>query len=358
MRVIKRLTSCLDSWDEMCVDEHARHRTNTILSTFATTIFFLIMFVVNVINRHAIMVLLVVILGIIAGSLCFLQARDRRYRPWISWGFGVMALCMSAFLIYSGGGEGYSYLWVFIVPIIAVMVVSFIQSIIYNVIFMALILVLLQTPAYTLLRQQYTVAFRFVYPIAMLFVILCIYITETTRYRTHRQLALTAEKLQSFAFTDPLTRVYNRHAMTSHFHDLNEDAHGLSFAMMDLDFFKQINDTYGHIVGDQVLCHVVGLVNGCIPPGSFLYRWGGEEFLLIVKSSKAEEVGALLEQICATVRTTPLELEEERLRCTISIGGMTAPSDAKIKDCISQVDEYLYRAKENGRDRVVFQGQI
>lgn len=160
--------------------------------------------------------------------------------------------------------------------------------------------------------------------------------------------------LESFAFFDPLTNTFNRHALISHFgQPAVAVAKGLSFAMLDLEHFKSVNDCYGHAVGDQMLKHVVEQFWKVIPSNSHLYRWGGEEFLLIIKTGDKEEVLGELEQIRVCVQENALLNDGEHINVTVSIGCVVASENATIHDCIVLADQCLYAAKYGGRNRVV-----
>ncbi|MGI6153677.1 MAG: GGDEF domain-containing protein [Christensenellaceae bacterium] len=326
---------------------------NTIIFTLATFFFFIMMLIMNYAERMVMTIPSLIFAGTCI-TLFILQFMNLEYLPAVAWAFGVMALCMTVFLLYTGGVDGLSYIWVFIIPNIAVMVVDSRGSRIYSGVLIALIFLLLHSPLYYYLRTEYSLSFRIMFPIAVLFVTLCVNLSEMVRSKTQKQLMESSKKLAEFAFTDPLTGAYNRHALLSHFGELDSSAHGLSFAMADLDFFKKVNDEYGHMVGDKMLCHVVERMQEGMPPGALLYRWGGEEFLLVLKTSDAEEVAALLESLCSDVGKTPLVTEDNNIPVTISIGGVCAGKRSTIKDCIEKADECLYDAKGSGRNKVVF----
>lgn len=354
MRFIQFVRKHLNTWEEICLDENARLRTNVIIFTFAVTLFYLAMLVINTIFRHNFNMLYpVAILAAISISIFTIQFISPDYSPVIAWIFGFMALGMSAFLLYSGGADGLSYLWVYIVPIIAVMVVSLRGGLIYNCLLILMLVIMLKTPLHDQLALQYSPAFRTTYPISVAFVAICVLIGEIVRSNTQKRLAQTTEQMQSFAFTDPLTHIYNRRAMASHFGPDDEPAYGLFFAIMDLDHFKRVNDVYGHAVGDEMLCHVVDNILQIIPPNAFLYRWGGEEFLLTLKTTNQEEGETTLQHIRRKIEATPLIHGNGAIPVTISIGGVCANKNTTIASCIRQADACLYTAKENGRNQVV-----
>ena len=167
---------------------------------------------------------------------------------------------------------------------------------------------------------------------------------------------VTTKKMQDISITDPLTQIYNRRALELHFGETNKKHPGLAFAILDLDFFKKVNDDYGHDIGDEVLRHVVRLTKESIPACARLYRWGGEEFLFVLETNDRSEVDAVLNNLCKTIEKTPVVFNEglrATIKVTASIGGVYPNLDLTIDECIHLADTHLYEAKENGRNRVV-----
>lgn len=160
--------------------------------------------------------------------------------------------------------------------------------------------------------------------------------------------------LKECAFTDPLTFSYNRQAFLSHFGEARQaKAWGLTVAILDLDFFKNINDEHGHDTGDRVLKHVVEMIWEVVPANSYLYRWGGEEFLLVLKTNDAKKGRAILEAIRKKIESTGLDAKDETIFVTVSIGCVSALHEDTIQECMSRADHCLYEAKAAGRNRVV-----
>jgi len=167
---------------------------------------------------------------------------------------------------------------------------------------------------------------------------------------------VATQKLQDISVTDPLTQVYNRRALELHFGKANKKQSGLAFAILDLDFFKRINDNYGHDIGDEVLRHVVRLAKESIPDCVHLYRWGGEEFLFVLETNNVSEVNTVLNGVRETIEKTPIVFNEglhATIHITASIGGVYPNLGLTIEECIRLADTHLYEAKANGRNRVV-----
>lgn len=159
---------------------------------------------------------------------------------------------------------------------------------------------------------------------------------------------------------DPLTGLFNRQSFENRFADLvdyqqqnpsrDHRSDGMWLAIADIDHFKRVNDTYGHLFGDEILLLVSQIMRQSFRFEDLLFRYGGEEFIIIL--NKTDEAGArlALERFGAAIRAA----EFPRLRqLTISIGWATVRSREFSSDVIHKADKALYHAKENGRDRIV-----
>ena len=343
----------LNSWDEICTDEKASLRSNLVLFTFAVACFYLVMLVANVTTGRLGPVVSSAAFLVFALVLCAAQLLRPAYQPALAYAFGALALAMCFYLLYTGGMNGYGFLWIFLVPLIGVMVLPGRVGFAFTLVLLALCVVLLCTPVHHWLLYSYVPTFRYLFPGALFAVCLILYLAEAMRHQMQKRLRLANQKLSSFAFTDPLTGAYNRHALASHFGSVEADAHGLCFAVLDLDWFKLVNDEHGHMVGDEMLCHIVAMIRKNMPPGALLYRWGGEEFLLILKTGDEAVCHGVLEGIRQSVQTTPLCSGDKEIFITISAGGCHAREGMPIAACIEQADEHLYEAKQTGRNRVV-----
>lgn len=167
-------------------------------------------------------------------------------------------------------------------------------------------------------------------------------------------------RLEVLALTDPLTQTHNRRALVERLTAEMERARRyslhLSLLMVDLDHFKAVNDSYGHVVGDEVLRGVSATLQREARAVDVVARYGGEEFVVVLPETTAEGAVALAERIRERVCGTPPIPGGEYgwLRVTVSIGVATVPSprvDAP-EELVAMADEALYRAKAQGRNRV------
>lgn len=169
------------------------------------------------------------------------------------------------------------------------------------------------------------------------------------------------DEIRKASSVDTLTRVWNRGAITQ----IVEKIYSLSFqnkekflvGMVDIDHFKLINDSYGHQVGDKVLCEVAKMLVDALRKNDAIGRWGGEEFLLIMQSGAHTELYQVLSRIKSSIEKTPIIYKKEQIFCTLTIGATVFdPNDPKpLEDLIGKADKNLYRGKNTGRNKVVLE---
>ncbi len=169
--------------------------------------------------------------------------------------------------------------------------------------------------------------------------------------------ALAHDRLERLAAIDPLTDAYNRRFGMGR---LREEyaravrAEGpLGILMVDLDHFKTVNDTYGHLVGDRVLRSVAGACRRVIREGDVLVRYGGEEFLVLLPGAGRDDVVQVGERIRRAVAETVVDDGQSRIAVTVSIGAATYRDSADSPEAlIALADRALYDAKDAGRDQL------
>lgn len=158
------------------------------------------------------------------------------------------------------------------------------------------------------------------------------------------------------ASIDPLTKLYNRRTMEAALAKALEEARKsgemFSIVMSDIDFFKKINDTYGHDCGDVALVGVAEILKACVRDGDTVCRWGGEEFLLLVKGNRNVAI-TVAERIRSRIENNVVEYEDAQIRFTMTLGISTYAPGYSLESLLVQADENLYYGKEHGRNQVV-----
>lgn len=160
---------------------------------------------------------------------------------------------------------------------------------------------------------------------------------------------------------DPLTGLPLRYGIENDFNLYQKESRRnrtlLYVVMIDIDHFKRINDTYGHPVGDRVLCHLVQTLKHTLRSNEPLYRYGGEEFLWLLQCKSPEEAKQSARRVLATVGSTPVPITpDETCRLTITLGLAQAGDNEELSDAIRRADLALYEGKRLGRNRYVFAG--
>lgn len=152
------------------------------------------------------------------------------------------------------------------------------------------------------------------------------------------------------SIVDGLTNLYN----AEHMKDIitNTDA-PFAFVVYDIDNFKKTNDTYGHLAGDEALIKISEEISKLLRDGDVLSRYGGDEFILLLKLSSAKSVEAILERIRKHIEDFTIEFDGQTLYMTISIGYYIANEKQKYKDMLYKADRALYHAKNEGKNRII-----
>lgn len=185
-----------------------------------------------------------------------------------------------------------------------------------------------------------------------------IIIRESAALRTAYQL------LETLATVDPLTGIYNRRQLlgrAAELYSLMKRSHeklpagiGLGVIMIDVDFFKLVNDTHGHLVGDSILQELSKRIETMLRPYDVFGRYGGEEFLLFLPNTSRDEAKLIACRILNAVSGEPYHAGELSLKVTTSIGcTWTNAHDENLDTILSRVDNLLYEAKNSGRNQVV-----
>jgi diguanylate cyclase (GGDEF)-like protein len=185
------------------------------------------------------------------------------------------------------------------------------------------------------------------------------------RVKTHLELKQTRDKLlaaylrlEQLVLTDPLTGVPNRRyllqAGEQEFSRTRRYQRPLSILMIDIDYFRNINNDYGHDVGDKALKLVATTIQQCLRSVDEFGRFGGEEFVVLLPETKIEDALSAAERIRQSVAQIPLELESIPRQITVSIGvAEFINTDESLEQLLKRADEALFKAKDQGRNQTV-----
>lgn len=181
-------------------------------------------------------------------------------------------------------------------------------------------------------------------------------IPDANKFEVIKKINFMYSQSRYMSVTDPLTGLYNRR----HFEDCLEREFlrskryksDLSFAIIDIDFFKKINDTYGHSSGDYVLKEVAYLILQTFRKTDMVFRYGGEEFAVIITETPIDKAVIPLERLRISVSENTFKYNGEQINVTISIGVSGVNEDTEsVHQLFENADKALYMAKENGRNQ-------
>lgn len=167
--------------------------------------------------------------------------------------------------------------------------------------------------------------------------------------------------LKELSITCQLTKLYNRRYLLEYgeyvFNECVENDIHCSCIALDIDFFKKVNDTYGHLIGDEVLKHVAEIMLKSVRDTDIVTRYGGEEFVILAPSTTLESAVKIAERIRREIETNPYEMKDKLIHITVSIGIAEYGRILTFEELLDEADKALYVAKESGRNQCkVYEG--
>jgi len=169
------------------------------------------------------------------------------------------------------------------------------------------------------------------------------------------QLTQQVKELEESSKLDALTKVFNRKALDSYLEEVTSKGklqHELHLLILDIDDFKQINDEYGHVVGDKVLIFLANILRKTLRDGDKIFRYGGEEFIIILNRIDADTCQEIAKRIVKIIGANKLLYKGQTINITVSIGATTYHEGDTPNALISRADKALYKSKHNGKNQM------
>lgn len=187
---------------------------------------------------------------------------------------------------------------------------------------------------------------------------------HVARARTERALRSKLQFAETHATIDALTGLFNRRHFEARLREevshVRRHSRPLAMVLLDLDHFKAINDTFGHEDGDRVLSHVAGAIRAVLRAEDAAFRYGGEEFVILLRDCEVESAAVVAERLRAHLAGHPIELGAGKEARVVTFSGGIACAHARnafnVSDMVARADQALYRAKRGGRDRMEREG--
>ncbi|MDN3223016.1 sensor domain-containing diguanylate cyclase [Pseudomonas nunensis] len=185
--------------------------------------------------------------------------------------------------------------------------------------------------------------------------LICLLVTSIVLVLLNRVIKRYQGKIQAQAILDSLTELPNRRGFdllaAQAMHEAQREPKPLTALLLDLDHFKVLNDTHGHLAGDQVLIGFARDLESCLRHSDIVCRWGGEEFIVLLKDTDGETGQKIAEKIREHVEKQRYAYNGKELQLTVSIGLTTLQPDETLHTLLSRADHAMYRAKQAGRNR-------
>nr|WP_136250402.1 GGDEF domain-containing protein [Ningiella ruwaisensis] len=329
-----------------------RARLVSCILLIACALFF-VLFCINALYFKDLDVSIIDGIGFIAASGIYVLFRRKPNIEYACWATTLMVVVLLMSFVVLVGGYSHSLFWATLIPPIAFFLVGSKWGTLISVICFSICIFVV----YQQVESQQTATFK---TGALLNVIeVCIAhiflfrFYEHSRASAYKQLRDRNEEISALAEIDKLTQLYNREKLDSALNALAKHSakhrQPLSLMILDIDHFKKINDEHGHLEGDKVLSELALKLKAKMRQDDLLARWGGEEFVILLKNTPLNIASELAERL--RVETSAQAIVSKKLTLSIGVGEFNPPESTE--QFLSRVDGALYKAKEQGRDRVV-----
>jgi diguanylate cyclase (GGDEF)-like protein len=262
--------------------------------------------------------------------------------------FSSIGIVVFGVFIYGWHSGVQHFLFVFLIYYFMLDYASILRKVIYGitllVVRLGLYLYTMKYDAYFHVMVKDIIAVQIINTITIF--ALCIFLVSLGTIKS-QQLQEYCDAERRAAVHDPLTGLCNRRALFERVHQVT------AVAMADIDFFKKINDTYGHAAGDKILQQLGSLMQEYVGPFAKIVRWGGEEFVFFFHDSDIEEVQNRMQELKKLLEHECFRYQEHEIPVTLTIGVAQKYEHESIYDTINRADQKLYKGKENGRNVIV-----
>lgn len=326
------------------------YRRNVLTALLSITIVSSFLFSIrNFLNGHMDIALAEVILSLFAIFVLLLNHRGFSL-PVLSLVYSFSLFSIISFALTTIENSASLFVWVFVIPLLSYWLLGRFHGFLSSSFFLCIALLI-----FCFKYFHYPHLFHITSISNMLVLVLVMWalshVYEVSRERSDAEL-LRAVK------TDFLTGLSNRIALQEFFDRevkrSQREGSALSFLMIDLDYFKGINDQFGHDVGDRVLIHVAKVLANRLRDTDLLARLGGEEFAVLLLNVGSEEAQAVADSLREAVQVKALSYGNEEIHCTISVGvAQFGPDGMSLQSIMAAADRRLYLGKERGRNQVV-----
>jgi len=259
------------------------------------------------------------------------------------------------YLVHSGGVDNTGPLWIFMVAPVSLFLLGLKNGLVSIGIFLFITSIILFYPNNELLSTYYSQSFKLRLIYSFLTTTFLSGCYEYSRHQSYSHLKDLSQQYENLSKYDPLTGVSNRRDATNKLEveqrKISLNKKKLSIILCDVDHFKRINDEFGHEIGDQVLVKLAERFSQLMRQQDLVARWGGEEFLIMLPDTNVAGAQLVAEKIHASLTGLTMNIIDTVPEITVSMGIAEVKAEDDIKKTISLADQYLYEAKNSGRNR-------
>ena len=320
---------------------------------------FLILSVANICSKSYLMLGFTLAGSIINGVLALLAKKVKNSRICSITTIATCSVLFGLFVV-NGGNEGFACLWVMLVPFFAMMIMDFAIGFYVSAAFQVFLIVVFWTPMHEMLGTipQYYDQFCLRFPLFFFVTFILAFSLTVSLKKSQYNDCKQRLKLEEMAQLDSLTKLSNRRNAYEKFKtDYSEPGIPHCIVMCDIDHFKRVNDTYGHVYGDDVLVAVVELMKEQLPPDYLKSRWGGEEFLLAANES-LNAVYHAVERLRIAISDHVFYAGDTQIHITLTFGIAEYVNENGIVEAISKADDRLYSGKKAKRNCTVIDDSL
>lgn len=345
------------------IDDNFRYYLQMTLVPAITAAVSLIMCVVNVFSDKRILIFVTAAFSVcsfIETIITYFFLKDKIRVAFVWFTLNIMIL-FNYFIIF-GGAEGFSAIWLLLMPSFLCFFIGFKGGLIGSGIMLAELIFFFWTPAgqSLLICKDYTESFLMRFPIIYIVCFALGVLLEILRKLTYSQMHSVEEAYRSVSTIDSLSGIYNRYWLDSYMNNCIRQYDGSFFCLMmiDIDRFKDFNDTYGHLVGDEILKQTAKILLREKGPNATVARWGGEEFIMFGVADNKTDAENKAENLRKTIENSHFDAGETLRGCslhvTVSIGVACNKCDRGIKygNILKIADDAMYYSKSRGKNTV------
>lgn len=333
-------------------------RSKTDLQLF-TSFSFLILSVANIVSKSYLMLVLTLAGTIINGIMAVLAIRIKNEHLCSVSAIVTCSILFGIFVI-CGGNEGFACLWLVLIPFFAMVIMDFIIGFFACVTIQVFLVAVFWTPIHEMLGTipQYYDQFCLRFPLYFFVTFLLALSLTVSLKRSQYSDCKQRLKLEEMAQLDSLTKLPNRRNAYERFKtDYSEPGTPHCIVMCDIDYFKRVNDTYGHVYGDDILVNVAEIMKKQLPPDYLKSRWGGEEFLFAA-NEPLDSVYQVIEKLRIAIADHVFYAGDTQIHITLTFGIAEYVDESGIIKAISKADDRLYNGKKSTRNCTVIDDSL